>query len=237
MRIISNPLQACWHILLDPKAVFNAVKLHNNWSWIPFFLVMTFILTPVYAYYQFVDFNWYQDFYVSYMAGDVSPAERDMILAGLQSKPVFVISNLVTFFVGYVVLAAVIAIYLNIMTKADELNVNGFTDWFGFVWWTQLPLVLTGVTMLLMIALSSDNQTSMYGLQPLSLGYWLGLNEQSKWIGLADQCRIELWLTFYLMLVGLRQWTHFSIIRISLILFVPYLLLVGMSASIAFWLA
>ncbi|GAA0858324.1 YIP1 family protein [Aliiglaciecola litoralis] len=237
MNGISNPFQACLHIWFNPKTVFAAVDKHHNWSWIPFFIVMLGVLLPTYAYFQFVDFDWYREFYVAFTAGDVSPAEKEAVLVSLRSQSVYMYSNMFAYCLGYVLLAAIIAGYLNMMTKVDEENINGFTDWYGFVWWTFLPVFITGVVMLLMILIKDDNQTSLYGLQPLSLGYWLGLNETSKWVGLADQFRVELFLSFYFMITGLKQWTRLSILRIYLILFVPYILIVGSSIFLSFYWA
>lgn len=229
MKTISNPFQACIQIWFNPKAVFAAVDKHQNWSWIPFLIVMLGVLLPTYAYFQFVDFDWYRDFYVAITAGDVSPAERDMILVNLRSQSMFMSLNIFAYCFGYVLSAAIIAGYLTVMTKADEENLNGFTDWYGFVWWVFLPVLIPGVIMLLMILLTDDNQTSVYGLQPLSLAFWLGLDETSKWIGLADQVRVQLILSFYFMISGLKQWTRLSNLRIGLILFVPYIVMIGSS--------
>ena len=42
MMTITNPFQACMQIWFNPKAVFAALDKHDNWSWIPFIVVMLY---------------------------------------------------------------------------------------------------------------------------------------------------------------------------------------------------
>lgn len=235
MNTISNPLQACLRVFTHPNQVFAAINKHNNWSWIAFLLVMTATLLPLYVYYQYVDFAWLKDFHGSFLAKDVSPAEREIILTPFASQKVYTLSNLFAFFVGTILLNAVIAAYLNVMTKSDEENVNGFTDWYGFIWWVQLPSVVVAIVVLLMILVVSDDQRSMYALQPLSMAFWLGLDEQSKWVGFADLLRLDLFFNFYLLITGLHQWTRLSSLRIYLTSFVPFIVLTCLSLAATIW--
>ena len=36
MSAVTNPIQACSEVFVRPRAVFEALKTRNNWSWVPF---------------------------------------------------------------------------------------------------------------------------------------------------------------------------------------------------------
>ena len=77
MRVVTNPIQACNDIFMRPGSVFEALKTHNNWSWIPFFIVSILAVLPSYLYFSSVDPVWYT-VYVSTNSADLrdlSPAE------------------------------------------------------------------------------------------------------------------------------------------------------------------
>ena len=44
MHNVTNPFQACNDIFFKPNGVFKAVGENNNWSWMPFILIMAISL-------------------------------------------------------------------------------------------------------------------------------------------------------------------------------------------------
>ena len=48
----SNPLQACLDIVLTPNRVFAKLAKTDNWSWIPFLLVVINSVLPIYFYFK-----------------------------------------------------------------------------------------------------------------------------------------------------------------------------------------
>ncbi|GAB2695642.1 YIP1 family protein [Aliiglaciecola aliphaticivorans] len=221
----NNALQASLQIFTKPNGVFEAVNNNDNWSWIPFLLVMSFVLLPLYLYYNFVDFEWYRNFIVDSTAGNLSPAEQNNIRA--QIRPGYLVTGiLIVAFLFQVIVNVILAAYLNLVAKTDEDCVNGFTDWYGFTWWISLPAVIGFIAAILVLALAESNQMPISDLHPLALSYWLGLSEDSKWFGLANLIKPELFFSVYLMAVGLSHWTKFKKVKIYTVAIAPFAIII-----------
>ncbi len=54
MREITNPLQACLDVLIRPNPVFARLATANNWSWVPFVLLVVISILPAYAYFCWI---------------------------------------------------------------------------------------------------------------------------------------------------------------------------------------
>ncbi len=209
MQAVANPLQACSEIFFKPNGVFATLNVKHNWSWIPFLLVIIMAILPTYLYFNFVDFDWYRDLIIATNYGDSSPNEQQMMRANMSINGMMLVGT-VGGFIGYVLMNAIIATYLNLMTRNDETNTNGFTDWYGFTWWISMPVIFSAFIAIVVIALASDHQLSPVSLSPTSLAFLLGLEMDSDWFGLAQTVRLESFWTIYLMTVGISQWTSFS---------------------------
>ena len=222
MEKVSNPFQACNDIFFKPNRVFATLAETHNWSWLAFIIVIAVGILPGYMYFNFVDFEWYRELVISASFADVSPAEQDMVRQSMTQGQTQTF-NLISIVLGSIVVNAVLAIYLNITTKMDEENVNGFTDWYGFTWWVSLPLVVGSVLSILVILMASDHQLSPVDLNPTALAYWLGLNMGSEWFTLTQMIRLEAFWTMYLIAVGISQWTKLPAQKAYLIAAAPYI--------------
>ncbi|QPG04821.1 YIP1 family protein [Salinimonas marina] len=230
MHSVTNPFQACNDIFYRPNGVFRALTTTNNWSWLPFVLVIVASVLPGYLYFSSVDFSYYVDLLASTM-GDVSPAEIEQFRQN-QQQSFYVIIGLVGPLIGLPLYYLLIALYLHLATKSDEQNVQGFTDWYGFTWWISMPLLLSSLVSVLLIAISSDPQMSPAIMQPLSLAYLLGVPLSSDWNGLAGATSLIMLWTIYLTTVGISQWTSFSTKKSAVIAAAPYVLIYGVWALI-----
>ncbi|WP_100642001.1 Yip1 family protein [Alteromonas facilis] len=224
MSQVSNPLQACSEIFFKPNGVFAAINVKHNWSWLPFILVIAMAVIPSYLYFNFVDFEWYKDLIIQSTYADASPNEQNMVRSSMTPQGLTIFSTLGGL-VGYLLINAVLATYLNLMTRNDESNTNGFTDWYGFTWWVSMPVIFSALVALFVIAFATDHQLSPVSLSPTSLAFLLGMNMDSDWFGLAQTVRLESFWTIYLMTVGISQWTSFNTQRALITASIPYALL------------
>ncbi|MCC2616835.1 YIP1 family protein [Aestuariibacter halophilus] len=229
METVSNPIQACNDVFFRPRAVFATLKERNNWSWIPFALVVMMALLPSYMYYQFVDFSWFTDMLIAKDYAEVSPAEQDQV-RNYMTPGVMTFNVLVFGFLGIVVINAIMAIYLNVTSKMDDDCVMGFTDWYGFCWWAGMPTLIGGLISLLLIALASDHQLSPAYLSPLSLAFIAGVDFSSEWFNLLSAMRLENVWSMYLIAVGVCQWTKLPSNKAWIIAIAPYLIIWGLMA-------
>ncbi|WP_088329129.1 YIP1 family protein [Lacimicrobium sp. SS2-24] len=223
MRDITNPLQACRDVLFRPNPVFARLASANNWSWVPFFLLVIISTLPAYAYFSSVDINWYQDMIINQTMADVSPAEKDVARSGMTRSNMITLTLLFAA-IGMILVNAVLALYLNLMTRMDSENVHSYGDWYGMTWWVALPGVIGAVLSLLVISFSSTDQLPPEALNVTSLAYWLNLPMSSDWYSLLQSVRLESFWTIYLLAAGISQWTRIKSNNSWLIAAFPYLL-------------
>ncbi|TDF38460.1 YIP1 family protein [Alteromonadaceae bacterium M269] len=222
---VTNPFQACVQVLIKPNGVFEALEDAKNWSWIPFILISIATIIPSYMYFGAVDFEWYRELIISTQAANLSPAEIETQRAFITLSSMRTASFVAP--LGLILASAVIALYLNLATKGDEENVNGFTDWFGFAWWISLPVVINSIIAVLLLSLSSDPQINPAILAPTSLAFILGLPLEHDWFGLLQNVSlISVW-SIYLTAVGVNRWTDLGSKKSNVIAILPYAVIAG----------
>ena len=183
MHQVTNPIQACNDIFFKPNGVFHAVGQKSNWSWIPFFIVAIMASLPAYLYFSTIDITWYQDMIINSEYADVSPAEQDQIRQGM-SRTALTAIGLIFTTLGLLLVNAIIATYLNLVSRGDEECVHGFTDWYGFTWWTGMPVVINSLIAVVLLLFADGHQISPVTLAPLSLAFVTGIDMSSDWFGL-----------------------------------------------------
>ncbi|WP_133469062.1 YIP1 family protein [Paraglaciecola marina] len=226
MQPVSNPFQAMKDVFIKPNQVFATIKETHNWSWIPFIVISLITAIPIYLYFSFIDFDWYRDLVIQSTAGDLSPLEQEN-MAKAMNQPQLLWASLIGAVLANIIANAVLALYLNITTKSDEECVQGYTDWYGFAWWTSIPSIFTSIIALIILAFSQDPQLSPISLGPTSLAFIFGLEMSSPWFSLAQSVRLESIWVMYLIAVGLSQWTQLPIKKTYIIATAPYIVIWG----------
>jgi len=223
MHEVSNPFQACNDIFFKPNGVFKAVGENNNWSWMPFFLVMGISMAMQYLYVNFVDIEWFANLNIA-AQGDMSPAEEDQMRAFF-TRESLLWTQLIGAFFAITVINAIYAVYVNLATRSDDSHVFGFTDWYGFSWWLSMPYVITGLIGIVLLVLSDSHQVSPVIMAPTSLSFLLGIPMDSEWFAFGQAIRLELFWGIYLATVGISQWTSFDRKKAAIIATAPYVIL------------
>lgn len=227
MELVSNPFQACKEIVLKPNKVFAQLRITDNWSWIPFIIISFFSVLSVYLYLHTVDIEWYRDFILSITAANLSPNEQHAMRELLQADTLLYSMSFGMIF-KVIIFNAIMAAYLNLCCKSDDECVQGYTDWYGFCFWINLPIVAVSLLSCLFILLSSTPQLSQLILEPTSLAFIFSVEIGSPLFGLMESLRLEYIWIIYLTIVGLNQWTQLSKQKIYTIAFAPYLLIWGL---------
>lgn len=221
MHNVTNPVQACNDIFFRPNGVFKAVNERSNWSWLPFLIVVAVAILPNYLYLSVIDINWYQDMVINAQYGDLSPAEMEAQKQNMTRTSMTAFTVIGTF-VGLIVINAIVAAYLNIATRGDEDNANGYTDWYGFTWWVGMPIVISALIAIVLLALSDGGQVNPSIVMPLSLAYWMGTEMTSDWFAFLQSIRLDSFWGIYLTTVGVSQWTNFSTKKSAVIAVAPW---------------
>lgn len=228
MHQINNVLEACNGVFLKPNGVFKALKEKNNWSWVPFLIIMALGVLINYLYFTTVDVNWYQDQIIQSQYADVSPSEQDMVRQSL-SQSAMMMFALVSATLGAIIFAAIYAAYFTFVGRRDDECVQGYTDWYGFVWWISMPSILNSLIGLVLLLVASDHQIMPTTLLPLSLAYLLNIDMGSDWFGIGQFIRLDLFWTIYLTVVGLKQWTQFSNKQALIAAVIPHAIIIAIS--------
>lgn len=229
-----HPFAAVTEIFYRPKAVFDVLAVKNNWSWIPFLLVTSVLFFPPYLYFTVVDFAWWQQMTVDLILGDVAPAQKEALLNATTLRASQLSQAITGGIVVPIVGAAFIALYYNLVTRNDEKSVQGFSDWYGAMWWMALPLLVGALLSIVLITLQSPNsQVSNDILNPLSFAFVLNISIASPWHSLLSLLRLDYFASIYLGYIGLRSWTAFSSNKAVITALLPYVVIVIITAVFA----
>jgi hypothetical protein len=222
MDKVSNPFQAMKDIFVKPNQVFATINETYNWSWVPFICISMVSAIPVYMYFNFVDFTWYTEFMVQSLSGNLSPAEQSMLRNNMTDQAQSLWAGVFSSIFVVILSNAILALYLNIITKADEECIQGYTDWYGFSWWVSIPVIISSLIAALVVLLATDSQLSPMSLSPTSMAFIFNVGMDSAWSSFAQSIRLESFWVMYLIAVGLSQWTQIPTKKTYIIAIAPY---------------
>jgi hypothetical protein len=209
---VTNPIQACNDVFMQPSEVFKALSLKENWSWLPFILVIVISSLPAYLYFDMVDYNWYVDTQIALSMPDASPAELENMRPAYGSGKSAAMFALIGAPLYLIIVSAVLALYFTLVTRNDEKSIHSFFDWYGAQWWFMMPTLIASAISLALILLLVDpgSRVSQSLLSPTSLSYLLSIPTSSKWFTFMSYLRIDAVWSIYLGAVCLQQWTNFN---------------------------
>lgn len=230
---VSNPLQAASVIFYKPRAVFDALRERENWSWIPFLLLCIVLFIPPYLYFGLVNFDWWLNNAILPTLENLPPSQQQNALLQYSPFQMQLTTGLIPTLV-LLLLYVIKAFYFSLMTRNDEKSIHGFSDWYGASFWMAMPMLLNALLSLVFIIFQeSGAQISSALLSPLSLVFWLNTDMASPWFGLLTSLSIDgIWMV-YLSYVCLRSWTNFSQTRALIVASIPLLFIIGLNALIA----
>jgi hypothetical protein len=229
MQPISNPFSASLNVLFKPNGVFSLLPEKQNWSWVPFLLVVMSAVLALYLYYSMIDYEWYIDLMTSN-----SPPEIKMMMQSTNADQMRITSSF-AILISTLVSAAVFAIYLNIVTKIDPNNIYGFTDWYGFSWWVSMPVVVSNIISLALILTFADAQMTPNVLYPLSFAFMFDTNAGSEWLNLLQSIGLSTLWSIYLMAVGISRWINISTQKAFLIASLPFAVIWLIWVTVILW--
>lgn len=223
---ISNPLQACNDVFTSPSAVFKALSLKDNWSWLPFILVAVISALPGYLYFGIVDYSWYVDGQLAMTMPDASPAELENMRPAYGSGESAALFALFGAPLSLVIMSAVMGFYYTLVTRNDDKSIHSFFDWYGAQWWFMMPTLIASVISLgLILLIEPGSQVSQAVLSPTSLAYIVSTEPNSHWFGFLSALRIDTIWVIYLGAICLQQWTNFSRKKSIIVAAIPTLII------------
>lgn len=227
MQETANPLQAVTEVFYKPNQVFSTLAGRDNWSWIPFIIVCTLSILPLFLYYEMVDFEWFKNYLTNTTMADVSPAEQQNFRDNLHQGSMKWGAS-IGVFVIILIINAIYATYFTLVSRNDEKCVQSFTDWYGFMWWVSLPGIIPSLLSLLILSMADSPQIVPTTINVASLAYLFDVPPTSNFARIAESIRLDMIWMIYLTAVGVYQWTGFSIKKAWVVAVAPFLVLYGL---------
>lgn len=188
-------LKACRHILLSPRQGFQEIRDKSAWSWTPFGLIMGSLITVFLYFFSVVDFDW--------LINQMKSQTQSQAIENLSLQVMFWATSFGATF-GILLSNIFYALFLYLIIKASRYPTSSYGRWFGFTWWTSLPVVVSSVLAILITFLSTDGMVTIEELAPLSLGAFI--HSSSHWYGLMDTLTPFLLWSVGLAAIGLHNW-------------------------------
>ncbi|WP_440904266.1 YIP1 family protein [Catenovulum sp. SX2] len=211
-----------------PKYAFTEIAEKNISSWPAFILIMLSMQLFYALYFNNVDMAWLVDYTVNTSLGQATPAEKEQLSQQLTEETIRLSASIgsVLMLVFY---GLITSVYLNVITKLDEQNTDGFKDWFGFYWWVQIPAVLQLALSSLVILVADTSQTPLMDLQVTSLNQILALSPTDKFYNFAASFDLFSIWSIVLLFYGLSVRTQLKTSTIANICIIPFIFMLVFS--------
>lgn len=199
--------------------------------WFPLLLMVFATAAVSYWYHSTVDVEWLKSVLVS-NNGNMTP-EQSAAALNMITRTTLVWSSLVGTFIIIPVIFLFHAVILLLTAKVTKAPL-GFKYWFTLVCWTSLPALLGLLVGAILLALSDTTQISPGVLQALSLNELIFHRpEGSPGKGLLDTLSIPAFLSWTLMIIGVKTWSQRSWEFSAAFVLVPLAVIFGLWAFIA----
>ena len=176
-----------------------------------------------------IDFEWYVDYMVEATAGDKSGAEQDQIRQGFEMMSPTTMSAMavVGSAIGIPVIFAIFSLYFVIVSNITNDGFQ-FKQWFSFICWTSLPMLVDVLASIMTILTASNGQFAPESINPLTLNeLFFGLDAMQGLGNIMASTSITLLATISLLTIGYAKWTEKSLAKSFMIIMVPYVIYYG----------
>jgi len=229
-----NNLELTVALATAPSTAFAELRERPRF-WFPLLLIVLTTVGVVYWYYSMVDIEWFKDLLFSNDSRfkEMGEDQRAAAMAMVNRTPLLW-SSAVGTFIGIPIAFALEALYLLVAAKVTKIQL-GFRHWFALASWSSLPLVLGNVVAAILLFLSDTSQVSPGALQPLSLNELLLHRPMgSPGQALFESLSIPTFLSFVLMIIGIRVWSQRSWAFSTTVVALPWVVIYACWAFFAF---
>jgi Yip1-like protein len=229
-----NNLDISVALATSPTSAFVELRERPRF-WFPLLLVVLTTAGLIYWYYSIVDIEWLKDTMFSNEPKfqNMNEEQRAAALAMFGRGPLLW-SSVVSMFVIIPAVMVLQALYLLVAAKVTKLS-PGFKHWFALACWTSLPTLLTGVVSAILLILRDNSQVATGVLAPLSFNELLfHLPPSAPGYALLESLAIPAFLSWVLMIIGVRTWSRRSWAFSSIVTLLPWAVIYGLWAFFSF---
>jgi hypothetical protein len=231
-----NNLDLSVALATAPSSAFGELRARPRF-WFPLLLLILTTAGMAYWYYSIVDIEWFKDamFADNPDIQKLPEAERAQATA-MVGRNALLWGSVIGTILVFPIVFLLSALYLWLAAKVTKLPQElRFKHWFAFSCWTSLPLLLSAVVGAIFLILSDTAQVSPSVMQPMSVNELL-LHRPlgSRGHSLFESLSIPSFLSWALMIIGVRAWSQRSWAFSTLFILLPNLVIYGLWALFAF---
>jgi hypothetical protein len=228
-------LELATDIAASPSLAYAELRQRPR-IWFPLLLLALGSALMLWLYYRGVDVEWLKDTMLGNNADfKALPEEARAIALKAMTRTTFMVSGIAGSVLGLPLVMLIPALYFLIVSKVNGFGIK-FSHWYSFSFWSSLPMALGYLVGIVMVLISDNNaQMTPDALQPLSLNqlYFHRAAGQPGQALFASISAFSIWSTV-LTIVGLKAWTHRAWNFCCMVALLPYVLIYGIWALVAF---
>jgi len=217
-----------------PSSAFAELRERPRF-WFPLLLLAVSTVALQYGYYSMVDIEWWKDaMYGNHPDMQELAEDKRAQAMAMLTRNTLVWGSMLSVALLLPAIFVLQALYLLVAAKVTKLS-QGFKHWFALVCWCSLPMLLGSVVSAILLILSDNAQVNPGVMAPLSLNELL-LHRPMGSPGhtLLESLTISSFLSYALMIIGIRTWSQRSWAFSALFILLPAIVIYGVWAFISF---
>lgn len=223
-----TPFNAIVRMFYEPSAVFAQLDTRRS-TWLPLLLIMLSGITIATWYYQFVDYAWLQEQFLSVIQ-DPALREKQRASGGMSAGTLTGIT-VVGVIIAYLVAFALTALYLLIVSKVRNASFS-FGQGFSLAVWSSVPMLILFPLGAMQMLLASSNQVAFESLNPLTLNQLVfHYDRLHPMAGFLEGVSLLMFWNIFLLVIGYQSWAKTSRATAVKVVVAPYVVIYGL------WLA
>jgi hypothetical protein len=226
-------LSALVNIIAAPRLAYE--QLRNKPTMLfPIVLLLVVISATTFTFFQLANPDLLIDDLLQQAGDDMSDAEREQALAGMQSMPASPLKWFSTLSgsMGLLVMLLLHAGYYYLTSMFNGTKI-GFKLWLSFVAWSNIPTLFASIAGLATLLLASGHVPLME-INPFTLSNLLRLeSDNPALVSVMNNLDLTRLWSVGLMLIGYRIWTQKSWLHCCTVVMLPLLVIFGAMFALA----
>jgi hypothetical protein len=229
-----NNLALAGNLATAPSAAFAELRDRPRF-WFPLLVLVLTTACLVCWYYSVVDVEWFKDtIFGSNPKFQQMSEEKRALALSLYTRKTLLIGSVLGAVVFLPIILVLEALYLRVAANVTKLP-QGFKHWFALTCWSTLPALLGSIVAAILLVLRDNAQVSPAVMQSLSLNELLfHVPIGGPGYTLLGSLTIPGFLTWILMIIGVRTWSQRSWPFSAMVVLLPVVVIYGMWAFLAF---
>lgn len=217
-----NNAQLATNILLEPRAAFSSLADRPRF-WFPLLLLVLASGLGLVAYFQLVDFNWFNDQILRPAAAKVADEDAALVM----SRGVFMGTSLAAMVLGIAVTRLLESTYFYLAGRVTNVE-RSFSHWLALSSWSALPLLLILAVTMGFLFVHPNGQVTQEELNVLSLNEVIfHVDRKNPWFGLLSALTVLHPWVWWLTALGVKVWSGRSAVFALAFSMVPWVVFYG----------